>query len=123
LLREKVPIRNLATILEALADAAHETKDPRALAEKARARLARAILQPHLDPTGTLHAAVIDPALERSLAEAVTGAEGLSALPPGFLARFVDSTADALGKLARSGRDPVLITRAALRPFLAEAVA
>jgi flagellar biosynthesis protein FlhA len=123
LLKEKVPIRNLATILEALADGAHETKDVRALAEKARARLCRAILQPHLDSGGILHAAVIDPVLERSLADAVTGADGITALPPGFLARFVDSTAQALSQLTRSGRDPVLITRASLRPFLSEAVA
>jgi len=122
LLREKVPIKNLATILEALADGVLETKDVRALCERARTRLARAILAPHLDPKGTLHAAVIDPTLERSLAEAVGGAEGLTSLPPGFLSRFVDSTAEALGKLTKSGRDPVLITRASLRPFLAEAV-
>ncbi|MEZ5967253.1 MAG: flagellar biosynthesis protein FlhA [Planctomycetota bacterium] len=122
LLREKVPIKNLATILEALADGVQESKDARALAERARIRLARAIVAPHLDPKGTLHAAVIDPNLERSLADAVTGADGLTSLPPGFLARFVDSTAEALGKLSKSGRDPVLITRASLRPFLAEAV-
>ena len=123
LLKEKVPIRNLASILEALADGASETKDVRALAEKVRARLARAILQPHLDKDGTLHAAVIEPNLERSLADAVNGADGLTALPPGFLARFVDSTAEALAQLTRNGRDPVLITRASLRPFLSEAVA
>ena len=123
LLREKVPIRNLASILEALADGALETKDIRTLVEKARTRLARAILAPLVDAQGTLHAAVIEPSLERGLADAVAGAEGLAALPPGFLPRFVDNTADALAQLSKSGRDPVLIVRATLRPFLAEAVA
>jgi flagellar biosynthesis protein FlhA len=123
LLREQVPIRNLQTILEALADGVGETKDLRLLTERVRARLARTIVDPHLDSAGTLHAAVIEPALERSLADAVAGQEGIGALPQGFLARFVDSTAEALAAMARQGRDPVLVTRAALRPFLAEAIA
>ena len=61
-------------------------------------------------------------AADHEVADAVAGAEGLAALPPGFLPRFVDSTADALAQLSKSGRDPVLIVRASLRPFLAEAV-
>ena len=123
LLREQVPIRNLQAILEALADTCGETKDPAALTEKARARLARTILEPHLDGDGALHAVVIDPELERSLADAVGNGEGLAHLPPGFLSRFVDSMAEALANMAKEGRDPVLITRANLRPFLAEAIA
>jgi flagellar biosynthesis protein FlhA len=122
LLKEQVAIRNLPTILEALADGVGETKDVRALVERARTRLARTILEPHLDANGTLFAAVIDPSLERSLADAVAGADGIQALAPGFLSRFVDSTAEALAQLTKAGRDPVLVTRASLRPFLAEAI-
>ena len=73
--------------------------------------------------TGVLHAVFLDPDLERNLAEALAGAEGASNLPAGFLGKFVDNTAEALSTLARDGRDPVLVTRASLRPFLAEAVA
>ncbi len=123
LLKEGVPIRNLQTILEALADACIETKDLRQLTEQVRARLARTIVEPHLDPAGTLHAVFLDPDLERNLAETVAGSDAGANLPPGFLGRFVDSTAEALAKMARSGRDPVLVTRATLRPFLAEAIA
>jgi len=123
LLKEGVPIRNLQTILEGLADASVETKDPRQLTEHVRARLARTIIEPHLDPTGTLHAVFLDPDLERNLAEALSGNDGVANLPSGFLGKFVDSTAEALSAMARDGRDPVLVTRASLRPFLAEAVA
>ena len=123
LLREGVPIRNLQTILEALADACAETKDLRQLTEHVRGRIARTIVEPHLDPAGTLHAAFLDPDLERNLAEALAGNEGAANLPAGFLGRFVDRTAEALSTMARSGRDPVLVTRASLRPFLAEAIA
>ena len=123
LLKEGVPIRNLQTILESLADACVETKDVRQLVEHVRARIARTIVEPHLDPAGTLHAAFLDPELERNLAEALAGNEGAANLPAGFLGRFVDRTAEALSNMARSGRDPVLVTRATLRPFLAEAIA
>ena len=123
LLKEGVPIRNLQTILEGLADACAETKDARALTEHVRTRIARTIVEPHLDPAGTLHAAFLDPELERNLAEALTGNDGVGNLPAGFLGRFVDRTAEALSAMARSGRDPVLVTRASLRPFLAEAIA
>jgi flagellar biosynthesis protein FlhA len=123
LLKEGVPIRNLQTILEALADACIETKDPRQLTEQVRSRLARTIVEPHLDAAGTLHAAFLDPELERNLAEALAGNDGVANLPPGFLGRFVDRTAEALSSMAKSGRDPVLVTRANLRPFLAEAIA
>jgi flagellar biosynthesis protein FlhA len=123
LLREGVPIRNLQTILEGLADASLETKDPRQLTEQVRTRIARTICEPHLDPTGTLHAVFLDPDLERNLSEALSGNDGVNNLPQGFLGKFVDSTAEALSSMARDGRDPVLVTRASLRPFLAEAVA
>jgi flagellar biosynthesis protein FlhA len=123
LLREGVPIRNLQTILEGLADACAETKDLRQLTEHVRGRIARTIVEPHLDPAGTLHAAFLDPDLERNLAEALAGNEGAANLPAGFLGRFVDRTAEALSTMARNGRDPVLVTRASLRPFLAEAIA
>ncbi|MBK8099277.1 MAG: flagellar biosynthesis protein FlhA [Planctomycetes bacterium] len=123
LLKEGVPIRNLQTILEGLADGCGESKDPRHLTEQVRSRIARTIVEPHLDAAGTLHAAFLDPDLERNLAEAFTGNDGLAALQPGFLGRFVDSTATALAAMARQGRDPVLVTRANLRPYLAEAIA
>ncbi len=123
LLKEGVPIRNLQTILEGLADACVETKDARQLTEHVRARLARTIVEPHLDAAGTLYAAFLDPELERNLAEALAGNDGVGNLPAGFLGRFVDRTAEALSAMAKTGRDPVLVTRASLRPFLAEAIA
>ncbi len=123
LLKERVPIRNLQSILQSLADCLPETKDPRILVEQARTGIARTIIEPHLDDDGTLHAVVLDPTLERSLADAVAGNDGFNNLPGGFLAKFVDSTAQALAAMVQEGRDPVLITRSALRPFLAEAVA
>ena len=121
LLKEQVSIRNLGLILEAMADGAMETKDVRALAEEVRRRLARSIVEPFLDEDGTLRAVTLDQTLERTMADAVVARGGdLSNLPPGFLGKLVDSAAGELQKAVQAGHEPVLLTRAALRPFLAE---
>ncbi len=121
LLKEQVSIRNLGLILEALADGAMETKDLRTLTEEVRRRLARSIVEPFLDEEGTLWAVTLDQTLERTMADAVVARGGdLSNLPPGFLGKLVDSASAELQKAIQSGHEPVLLTRAALRPFLAE---
>ena len=64
LLRERVPIRDLETILETLGDWASKTKDIEILTEYARNALARAICSQYKDPNGTLHCITLDPATE-----------------------------------------------------------
>jgi len=67
LLRERVPIRDLVSILEALGDAAETTKDPEALTEHVRRSLANLIARLHLDATGSIRGITIGPRLEASL--------------------------------------------------------
>ena len=64
LLRENVPIRQLAPILETLGDYAPRTKDPVLLTEYVRHRLARSICNRYRDARGKLHVVTLDPALE-----------------------------------------------------------
>ncbi len=64
LLREQVPIRQLAAILETLGDYAGRTKDPILLNEFVRARLARQICTRYRDQEGRLHVITLDPAME-----------------------------------------------------------
>jgi len=64
LLREQVPIRQLALILETLGDYAGRTKDPILLTEYVRHRLARQICTRYRDDEGKLHVIALDPALE-----------------------------------------------------------
>jgi flagellar biosynthesis protein FlhA len=67
LLRERVPIRDLVTILESLADHAELTKDPEALTEHVRRALAKTIAQPFLDARGSVRGITIGPRLEAAL--------------------------------------------------------
>jgi flagellar biosynthesis protein FlhA len=64
LLRERVPVRDLETILETLGDWAAKTKDMEILTEYVRNGLARTICSQYKDPSGTLHCVTFDPATE-----------------------------------------------------------
>ena len=67
LLRDGIPIRDLAQIVEALGDHASRTKDPAALTELARKALVRTITEQHCDAEGVIRAIVLAPALEYEL--------------------------------------------------------
>ncbi|WP_337171984.1 flagellar biosynthesis protein FlhA [Gemmatimonas aurantiaca] len=67
LLRERVPIRDLVTILEALGDGAETTKDPEALTEVVRRALTNVIARIFADQTGTVRGITIGPRLESAL--------------------------------------------------------
>ena len=67
LLKERVPIRDLVTILEAVADAADQTKDPEVLTEHARRALTNTIARLHMDEGGVVRGITVGPKLELSL--------------------------------------------------------
>ncbi|HEY8470465.1 MAG TPA: flagellar biosynthesis protein FlhA [Longimicrobiales bacterium] len=67
LVREQVPIRDLVTILEALADAADTVKDPEALTEHVRRALSKAIAEMHMGPSGVVRGIALGPKLEAAL--------------------------------------------------------
>ncbi len=72
LLRERIPIRDLPTILETMADYAKRVKDPEQLGELVRSAIARTITRQHVDPENRLFCITLEPALERELSEAVS---------------------------------------------------
>jgi flagellar biosynthesis protein FlhA len=64
LLRERVPIRDLETILETIGDWATRTKDIEILSEYARNALARTICAQYKDEAGVIHCVTFDPVTE-----------------------------------------------------------
>jgi flagellar biosynthesis protein FlhA len=67
LLRERVPIRDLVTILEAIGDGAEATKDPEALTEVVRKSLTNVIARLFADQTGTVRGITLGARLESAL--------------------------------------------------------
>lgn len=71
LLSEKVPIRDLATILETTSDYIGATKDSDVLAEYVRMSLKRQITDLYRDKSGKINVFTIDPQIEQQLADSV----------------------------------------------------
>ena len=81
LLRERVPVRDLARIMEILADFAPQLRDIDQLSEMVRAGLSRAICEACTGVDRRLEAITLDPALEQVLGQAMR--DGAAVLPPG----------------------------------------
>jgi len=129
LLRERVPIRDLETILEAIADWIPQTRDPDVLVEYARNSLRRSICQQFAesdaDGRQRLYCVTLDPAAEAKIAGHIerTGAGTSSSVPPALAAKLARAVADTAKPLAAAGRPVVIITgpgvRATVRQLLA----
>jgi flagellar biosynthesis protein FlhA len=80
LLRERVSIRDAASILEALGEAAPVTKNTVLLTEYVRQAIRRQVAKPLLDPMGELSAYFLDPSIEQAVESAVEHTENSSHL-------------------------------------------
>jgi flagellar biosynthesis protein FlhA len=120
LLREGVSIRDLATILEAVADHAGKTKDPDLLTEHARQALGRAITQKLVGADGTLALVTFAAPVERALVDAVQRTDDGAALvlDPATAQRLVTRLGGWIERFASEGATPVLLCGATLRPWL-----
>jgi len=117
LLRERVPIRDLVTILEALADAAAVTKDPDAMTEAVRGAIGRAICRPYQNDKGELTVIGVQPAFEEKLLSSLVKTEqgAVLALDPQQAQHIAARIARAV---EQAMAQPVLLCSPALRPHL-----
>ncbi len=123
LLRERVPIRNLETILESLGDYAERIKDLGLLTEYVRNSLSRAICQQYRDEAKTIYTVTFDPALEDIIAAGVDYSErGLMVkLSPQVTEAITRGLLRETEKLTAAGKPAVVVCspqiRAAVRQF------
>ncbi len=118
LLRERVPIRDLVSILEALGDAAEQTKDPEQLTEVVRRSLSNSISRLFLDGSGSVHGVTIGPRLEQSLMGLFGSRgtqQGMSLLNPDTLATLLRDLNTIATMHAVEGRPLPLICPPTLR--------
>ncbi len=116
LLRERVSIRDLETILETLGDVGGKTKDTTLLTEYVRIALGRSICQAVQD-RGTLHCVTLDPKMEEVLTQALEHAEGGTylTLPPRTTKGIVAAIAAEVEKLVVAGHPPVVLCSPQIR--------
>ena len=118
LLRERIPIRDLVTILDTLADQTAVTKDPEYLTEFARAAMAATITQLYAGDESKISALTLDPRIEQVIEEAARQAStsGVQVtLPPDVLQQIYESLATQVEEMIAKGLTPVVITGPAVR--------
>jgi flagellar biosynthesis protein FlhA len=120
LLRERVSIRDLETILETLAVHAGKERDTDALTEHVRAGLGRRITEQYRGPDGRLRVVALSRPVDARLAAAGGRSETrpTAALGADTTRGLVRAVALAVGPLVESGHPPVVLASAAARPVL-----
>lgn len=120
LLREGVSIKNITTILEALADAAPQTKDLTALTEYVRGTLSRQICEPYLLTGRVLPVFTLDQSLEAMLTQHIASSEGGAqlALDPTQVQQVMESLGRAVEGAAPLETEPILVCMPSLRPHM-----
>lgn len=117
LLREGIPIRDLVTIMESLADAAKVSKDVDYLTMRVREGLSRLITK-HLGlDKGPFPVATLDPEFEREIVESTRKGDRGSylALSAERLAQMMKAISEGINEVVRKAPRPVLLTSAAAR--------
>ncbi|MDR2633479.1 MAG: flagellar biosynthesis protein FlhA [Treponema sp.] len=111
LLREQVSIRNMVSILEALADFAPITRDTRFLTEKARQALGRQICHRYADDRLVLHVLTLDPALEQKIIDSrVETSSGIvSALDPAVQNAWIKALTRSVAAVQEHGWYPIIV--------------
>ncbi|MCC7435506.1 MAG: flagellar biosynthesis protein FlhA [Methanoregulaceae archaeon] len=117
LLRERVPIRDMVTILETMADFGSRVKDPDQLGELVRAAIARTITRQFLDHENRLTCITMEPSLERSLTESLsqTPYGAVLAMDPNDQRRMMDDLQSQVESAMAQGYQPVLLCGNQLR--------
>jgi flagellar biosynthesis protein FlhA len=119
LLRERVSIRDLRTILETVADYTTVSKDPDTLTEYARQNLSRTISNQYANVDGLVHVVSLDPMLDRRLSEVMKPSGGnQEGLPPGLFNQVIVSVRQAIERVVGQGYQPIVLCSQSIRSQL-----
>lgn len=123
LLRERVPIRDIRSIAEALASSGGKSQDPAALTAMARVALARQIVQNIVGSEPSVPVITLDPQLEQILLGTVqqaqkSGVDDSAFIEPSLAERLQRSLVAAAQKQEVAGKPLVLLVAAPLRMML-----
>jgi flagellar biosynthesis protein FlhA len=120
LLRELVSIRDLSTIIEAIAEASRSTQNISMISEHVRARLARQISHSQTTDAGYIPIIAMSPGWEQTFIEALSGVgdERSLSMAPSRIQEFINTIRTSFDKFAMQGESPVLLTSPAIRPYV-----
>ena len=120
LLAERVPIKNMRTIVETLAEHAARTQDVMQLQSHLRVALGRQIVQDIAGMATELPVITLEPDLEQLLSSSLAGNSGATpGLEPGLAERMQRRLAEAAQRQELTGEPAVLLVPPQLRQTLA----
>ena len=119
LLKERVSVRDLKTILEVLSLQSRVSKNADYLTEQVRQALSRSICKQNLADTGELLAVTLAPEVENTIAQGVSPDGSSLTLDPEFTRKLLDNLNYELERaISSSGNQPVLLCSSPIRlPF------
>lgn len=117
LLKENVPIYDLVTILESLADNGTAIKDTEVLTEQVRHALKRTIVKNYLNPEEKLLVVTINPELEDLIGNNIqrTMSGSMPVLEPTVITKIFDNVKETTEMLLRNGVEPVILASPKIR--------
>lgn len=120
LLTERVSIRDLPAIIEAVAEGAQATRNVNLITEHVRTRLARQICNENAGITGQISMVTLSPQWEQEFATSLIGDgdEKSLSMAPSLLQNFIMKVRTKYEQLANQGENPVLLTSPMIRPYV-----
>jgi flagellar biosynthesis protein FlhA len=117
LLRERVPVRDLETIIETLGDFATRTKDLDVLTEYVRNALSRTICKQYVDDMDRLWCLTLDPTLEELINGHLDRSERgtTNTMPPQTAQQVVQQIGEKANELTQTGRSAVILCSPQIR--------
>ncbi|MBB64569.1 MAG: flagellar biosynthesis protein FlhA [Waddliaceae bacterium] len=124
LLHERVPIRDIVTILESLADHSSRTKDIDVLTEYARQGLSRSISRQFSDEENVLYVLTLDPRVEEMFHESLHTSEFGTrlVLNPTTVNKLMTQLAERLDEANANGAQPIILCSSTLRKHLKQLI-
>jgi len=121
LLSEGIPIKDIRTIAETLADQAVHSQDPATLLAAVRVALSRMIVQQLVGNIEEIPVIVLDANLEQLLQQSLqaSGGEGFG-FEPGLAERLQQALIETSKEQEMSGQESILLVAAGIRPWMAK---
>ena len=119
LLLERVPVRNVRTICETLAELAPKTQDPAVLVAAVRVALGRSIVQNIGGLREELPVITLDPSLEQVLQDSMAGGADAPGFEPGLADKIQQTLIERTRKQEAAGEPAVLLVAPKIRPWVA----
>ena len=117
ILKEQIPVRDLLTILETLADWSPMTKDIDALTEHVRQSLSRTITRIHQSDDGSITVVTLGHSIEKILAESIQQSEhgNFINIDPNVAQRIIESLTQYIEKFSSINHQPIVLCSALIR--------